>query len=111
MEQLKTSYRKNDFDYTLIERNDHVAMFQQHRSGSHVAYEVGYIKIEPETTFPNGVTLPEREAFWGNEDFGRMAWTLISEERARERFAMLTANPRSGRHASGDDSSTDGSVQ
>jgi len=52
------------------------------------AYEVFKIKIDkPKIVF--GISLPEREKFPGNEDFGKWAWTCIELEDAMNRFNNL----------------------
>ena len=55
---------------------------------STVAYELFKRRIDkPKVIF--GISLPEREKFPGNEDFGKWAWACTSLDRALWRFDVI----------------------
>lgn len=97
MRQLEETVRKNRFNYKLVERytdqntNKSCAIYSQHDdNGSIIAYEVFIIPIrKKDMKTPSGIVVPAGEVFPGNEYFGVGAWTVGSEEKARERFEKL----------------------
>ena len=90
MEPLKEHYRRNGYDYHMVQRNAHTAMFRQADGRRTVAYEVGWIKVQKEDALlPNGTCMPAGERFWGNEDIGRIAYSILDKSRAEQRFNEL----------------------
>lgn len=89
MKPLEQTYRKNSYDYELVERNEYAAIYRQTKEGRTVAFEVGRIKSDNGGTFA-GVTIQPGERFWSNEDFGVIAWVKQTEEEARRAFTALT---------------------
>lgn len=90
MDLLKEDIQKNGFLYNLHKRGEKAMIYSQTHPEDDVplAYEVFKIKIDqPKIVF--GVSLPEREKFPGNEDFGKWAWTYRTLERAMIRFDKL----------------------
>jgi hypothetical protein len=71
MKTLKTHFRKNDLYYTLICRNDKVALFETRQEEDQVRchYEVARIYIRPAHTAV-GVDFEEAEVITNNDDFG-----------------------------------------
>jgi hypothetical protein len=55
--------------FSLVERTDKKAIYMR----SDNVYEVFYVKISRER-FVFGNDYPEKEAYPGNEDFGKTAW-------------------------------------
>lgn len=90
MEKLQETYHKNGTDYTLEKRNDKAAMYKHFQDGLHIGYEVFLVKVQPEFKFPNGTVNPEKEAFPGNEMFGKTAWAFTSLELSNKRYDEIT---------------------
>jgi hypothetical protein len=70
MKILKTQFRKNDLYYTLICRNDKVAMFEtrQEKDSDRCHYEVTRIYIRPAHTAFN-VDFEKAEVLTSNDQF------------------------------------------
>lgn len=88
MNKLKTNYQRNGYQYVLLDRNDHAAIFVQMDGDRIVAYEVGWIKSDKGGQIGDRVIEPG-ERFWGNDDFGSIAWSITEKERALDRFNEL----------------------
>jgi hypothetical protein len=68
MKLLKTEFRKNGLDYTLIKRTDKIALFQLGPSSDPDGYEVCRIYImRPHKAF--GVYFEESEVITSNDQF------------------------------------------
>jgi len=91
MNPLKEHYRKNGYDYDLVKRNEHVAMFIQRDKGRQVAFEVGYIHRDKGGTIAGNV-IPAGERLWSNEMVGQIAWIRMDQESADTLFNELTTN-------------------
>ena len=90
MELLPEQIKRNGFIYDLEKRGNKTLMYKQTDAEADFvcAYEVFKIKVDqPKVIF--GISLPEREVFPGNEDFGKWAWAISSKERAYEKFEYL----------------------
>ena len=72
MERLKTTFTKNGLPYTLIQRNDVVALYGVGGSFTDeiLHYEVLKIIQNPDTKFRDKI-LPAWESLPGNEQFGK----------------------------------------
>jgi len=70
MKILKEKFRKNDLFYTLICRNDKVALYatRQDETSLHYHYEVARIYVKPAHT-AIGVEFKEAEVLTSNEKF------------------------------------------
>jgi hypothetical protein len=91
--KLKEAFRKNDADYTLIQRNKYAAVYGIYFYGELCGLEVSRIHIEPEWKSPDGTYYPVREALPNNEDFGTddsRCFFPDELERARKYFKNLT---------------------
>ena len=69
---------------TLVERNPRKALYLR----SDDVYEVFLIQIRKESE-AFGNHYPEREAYPGNEDFGKTAWCYNSPQRAKAKYSKL----------------------
>ena len=71
MKILKTEFRKNDLYYTLIYRNDKVALYETRQDEDMVRchYEITRIYIRP-AHIAVGVDFEETEVITSNDDFG-----------------------------------------
>ena len=92
MKILKTQFRKNDLYYTLICRNDNVAMYEtrQEKDSDRCHYEVTRIYIRPAHTALN-VDFEEAEILTSNDQFfydGSGAF--IKKDNAMKHFLQLS---------------------
>ncbi len=95
MDLLKKTIQKNGFVYDLYKRGKKSMIYSQTDtdSTSFCAYEVFKIRIDkPKVVF--GISLPEREKFPGNEDFGKWAWTHNKLDAAITMFNKLEESER-----------------
>jgi len=88
MQLLPDKLRKNHFDYTKIHTGGRSFVFCQCYEGNIIGYEVFRLKINKACVF-HGVNLPERQAFPGNEDFGKWAWSYREYKDAMKKFNEL----------------------
>ena len=94
MKILKTKFRKNDLFYTLICRNDKVALYEtrQEEDMTRCHYEVARVYVKPAHT-AIGVDFEEAEVLTSNEKFfydGSGAF--IKKDNALKHFNELSAN-------------------
>jgi hypothetical protein len=91
MKTLEATINKNGYTYQLITRNPHAAMYRMVNpaTGNTIAFEVGKVKIQKAGVI-HGNAIEAGEVFWSNEDFGRIAWSIVNETEARELYADLT---------------------
>lgn len=79
MELLKVEVRKNGCRYTMVDRTNKAAMYEQYDKDVFVGYEVFLIKKQKAINANMGgveVSYQEKEAFPGNERFGVDAWSF-----------------------------------
>ena len=93
MEPLPLSFRDRGFLYEQVERQGDVAIYSQTNHSGIVRYEVIRIRIQPEHTWPTGVTTPEKEAYPGSTSWGRLGWTFFGLEPARAKLLALEGQP------------------
>ena len=94
MQILNSTIHKSIFQYELIQRNQHFAIYAQYLDDEIIAYEVFRIKTQKAQVFTRGgktIILQEKELFPSNEDFGYIAFTCGNLARAEERFAQMTS--------------------
>lgn len=85
MKKLDTVIKKRLFEYNLIDREDHKAIYSQSYEGKVIAYEVFKVKVAKETEL-FGAIIPEHEKFPGDNDFGVTAWSCKTYDKAIERY-------------------------
>jgi len=100
MEKLKDIIvrRKLDvFEYRLIKRNEHVAMYAQWYTDADeprlISYEVFIIRKQKESVRVIGgtkVRFARKELYPGDEAFGYSAWSIVKVELAEKKFEELT---------------------
>jgi hypothetical protein len=88
MEHLPTQLRKNGFTYTLVLRGKRSMIYRQRYDQNIDYFEVFIIKVLPAKVL-FGRSLPEREVFPGDGDFGKTAWSCRTLEKAMVRFNKL----------------------
>ena len=89
MEKLPQTFRKNGYDYTLVKRDDLVAMYEQHISDTVSRFEVFKIKIAPDTYIHDNF-IPSHECIPSNEQFGITAWSCWDREQAEIKFSEIS---------------------
>lgn len=90
MDTVPQKFTSNGYDYVQVRRDGKRAIFEQRRKGTVIAWEVVEIKQLPATTI-FGKAYPEREGYPSNEDWGTLAWSCSTLERALERYNNLEA--------------------
>ena len=92
MLELPKTLTKNKLFYEQVKRTDKIAMYSLRQSpgGNIVGYETFLIKVDEEREV-FGKVYPEREHFPGNEEFGEIAWSWISREKADADYSGLCA--------------------
>jgi hypothetical protein len=88
---LPKNIRKNGFDYVQVLRGKRSCIYEQKVTPRISYYEVFLIVIKPERSL-FGKTLPEREVFPKDEDFGFTAWTYRNLDIAKMRFIEFEKN-------------------
>ena len=89
MTTLQHTYRKNTYSYIQVMRNEYAAIYAQMDGDRLVAYEVGYVKVRADGEI-NGRTIEGGECFWSNEDFGSIAWSILTKDKAMERYWSIS---------------------
>ena len=93
MQILEHELEYGRFKYAQVERRGDVALYTQtHKASGTVRYEVIKIRIQPEHTWPNGVTTPEKEAYPGSSAWGRDGWTFFVLASAQQKMGELLAS-------------------
>ncbi len=93
MHILEHELEDGRFKYVQVERRENVALYTQtHKASGHVRYEVIKIRIQPEHTWPTGVTTPEKEAYPGSGSWGREGWTFFALAPAQQKMGELLAS-------------------
>jgi hypothetical protein len=98
MKTLKTAFRKNDLYYTLVCRNDKVALFETRQDEDMIRchYEVARIYIEPAHTAV-GVDFEEAEVLTSNEKFNDDgSGAFIKRNNAMKHFLKLSKELQCG---------------
>jgi len=90
VQEMKETYHFNGLCQKLIKRSNNIAMYSVHleENSPITGYEVFRIKFGKAESI-RGKDYPEREVYPSNEDFGRIAWSWNSFEKANEQYEML----------------------
>jgi hypothetical protein len=91
MQPLPAHFRRESFDFTLIERSGAVAIYRQSKQGQHwESFAIGIVHREPAYS-RFGKDYPAKESFPSDSQWGVKAWSCNTLARARERAqATLT---------------------
>jgi hypothetical protein len=91
MQQLKTKFKKNGFNFSMLKRNGDVAIFEKTKPNfKQTFFEVIKIKTYPEIIFPNGIKVTAHECFPASESWGTCGWSFSDRERAFDHFNKLS---------------------
>ena len=88
MKTLSHKIRKNRFDYTLICRGGRSCLYAQHVTPEMNCFEVFLIKVQ-KAKILFGNSIPEKEVFPSDEDFGKTAWVYSDYNTALKKYQEL----------------------
>lgn len=88
MQLLPEHFKKNGFEYNLVERSSMTAIYSQSLDGDLLAYEVIRVTVAPAGEIM-GNPVVEREILPGNEQWGIRGWTYWDLAKARTRASEL----------------------
>lgn len=93
MKPLPQQYRKNSYDFNLVEREGDVAIYEQIDPDTkrRVAFEVFEVLKKPERNIGERV-VEANEGCPSNEDWGTFGFTVWTLEAAKEKQKMLLEN-------------------
>lgn len=77
MQKIPSSYRLNGFDYDLVKRTDHVALYHQHECGYGIGYEVVTIRKHKKDKYIMGKMIGKEgdEYLPGTSEWGSYGWS------------------------------------
>jgi hypothetical protein len=99
METLSEQFRKNGLDYCLVNRNEHVALYELDYDGECVGWEVSRIYQQQASTFA-GRNYREGEVLPSNEKFGpdgSKAFHADGKAKAELYFPILSDGLKTGK--------------
>ena len=86
MQMLPSSFSKNGFTFTQLERRSNVALFSKNKPGRlHPSFETVIIQQNP-PFFIHGKPAGDCESMPPSESWGSKGWTDTTEASARRRF-------------------------
>ncbi len=90
MKELSKEFKKHGYLYKLVERTDKKAIYSQYYNNIPIAYEVIKIRIRP-AKYNQFLKrqMEEREVYPCDEDWGTLARTVKTWEKALERFDKI----------------------
>lgn len=83
--KLKERFNRRGFDYRLVKRSEHIAMFEQWADERLHAWEVFRIQRNDARVI-GGKTVAASESPPSDEMWGKKGWTLLSREAAETRY-------------------------
>jgi len=91
MRPLPRNFRRNGFTYTRVLLIGRSVIYKQQVTPHLAYYEVFWIRVRPEEEL-FGKTIPEREVFPSNEDFGTRAWAYPDLGQAVDRLLEINSH-------------------
>lgn len=89
--QIATKFKKNGFEFRLMERVGVVALFEKTMENvSRKWWEVCIIQTDQDREI-GGTLIPAHERMPGSEKWGSLGWTLTTFEKAKAKFDEKTA--------------------
>jgi hypothetical protein len=93
MQQLRKEFGKNERRLVQLRRSKHAALYAIYLEYTNVlyGYEVIRILTRPRERTPDGRVYPKREAYPGNEQWGKYGWSYGCDglQRAERQFDGL----------------------
>lgn len=90
MEPIPRQFDDHTFRYSQEWREGMWAIYrQEHKQGRAVRFEVVRLHIQPERTWPNGQTTPEKESYPPSSAWGREGWTCFTRHEADALLATV----------------------
>jgi len=97
IQKIKANFRKNGFDYRLLQRQGMIALYEQSKNNDVYGYEVHKVRLNSSAELkfrnPDGsirvIQMPECESLASNEAFGLSGWNYQALERAEDKFKEL----------------------
>ena len=83
--KLKERFNRRGFEYRLVKRSEHIAMFEQWADDRLHAWEVFRIQRNDARVI-GGKTVAASESPPSDEMWGKKGWTLLSRETAEARY-------------------------
>lgn len=83
--KLKERFNRRGFDYRLVKRSEHIAMFEQWADERLHAWEVFRIQRNDARVI-GGKTVAASESPPSDEMWGKKGWTLLNREAAEARY-------------------------
>jgi hypothetical protein len=82
---LAANYRKNGYDYALIDRTERVALYRQSDASGFKAFEVCRV-LRHEGRTIGGAAMPPAEFLPSTEQWGQQAWTFLALGKAYDKY-------------------------
>jgi hypothetical protein len=96
MKPLPTKFTRLGFDFTQIERCGQVALFEKRKPGhSTSCFEAVVIEVRPEAEV-FGRKVEEREVMPPDEAWGKLGFTYIDRQQAKNGFESLVQRAANG---------------
>ena len=92
MINLPPTFRKNGFDYEILQRKNNIAILKKTRQtaeGLIIGYETIKVLVMNNITTPQGNFYPAHEVIPSNEQFGSSGWDYEHYENALNKFNIL----------------------
>lgn len=87
--KLPLKWMCDGFQLEQVWREGDLAIYSQSKYGRVVTWEAVHISHLPETTLPNGKVIGPREKYPKPSQWGKLAWSCITLERAKQRLENL----------------------
>jgi len=96
---LAFPFRAGGFDHTLLAREGDVCLIGRSRPalGAYSHYEIVVLRRQAAHRLPNGVMLPEREAYPAPTDWGLYGWSYVDRAKAERWYGAVCRRWRSRR--------------
>lgn len=92
MTPLPEQYRKNSYDFKLVERNGDVAIYEQREplDNRFLCYEVFIVQKQKASVLPNGMQIHEKEVSPSASQWGTLGYSCWTLDAAKEKAVILS---------------------